>query len=202
VEQESTALQPDKDTTVEITRLLDRLNHGDQGAAEPLLRHVYAELRRLARGQLSRSPAQTTLQPTALVHEAYLRLVDRNAADWQGRQHFFAVCARAMRQVLIDQARARKAAKRGGDRRREPLDAVVVEFEERAFDLLSLEEALTRLSEMDPQLGRIVELRFFAGLDHGEVAAVLELSTRTVERGWRTARAWLHREMVEEDDDG
>ena len=191
----------DKDTTHDITRLLVRLNDGDQDAAEPLMRHVYAELRRLARGQLARAPAQTTLQPTALVHEAYLRLVDSDAADWQGRQHFYAVCARAMRQVLIDQARARGAAKRGGDRQREPLDAVVVEIEQRAVDLLALEEALTRLTAMDEQLGRIVELRFFAGLDHSEVAAVLELSTRTVERGWRTARAWLHKELVEESDD-
>ncbi len=192
---------PDKDTTAEITKLLARLNDGDQDAAEPLLTHVYAELRRLARGQLGRVPSQVTLQPTALVHEAYLRLVDQDGADWQGRQHFFAVCARAMRQVLIDQARARAAVKRGGDRQRQPLDAVVIEIEERAVDLLSLEEALTRLSAMDQQLGRIVELRFFAGLDHREVAAVLELSTRTVERGWRTARAWLHQELVEDGDD-
>lgn len=189
-------------STAEITRLLRRLNDGDQAASEPLLARVYAELRRLARGQLERGPAQTTLQPTALVHEAYLRLVDHDAADWQGRQHFFAVSARAMRQVLIDHARARAAAKRGGDRRREPLDAVLVEIEQRAIDLLALEESLQRLASVDEQLARIVELRFFAGLDHGEVADVLGVSTRTVERGWRTARAWLYKELSEEVDDG
>lgn len=188
--------------TAEVTRLLRRLNDGDREAAEPLLAYVYGELRGLARGQLHRGPGRTTLQPTALVHEAYLRLVGSEEADWQSRQHFFAVSARAMRQVLIDHARARAAEKRGGDRQRVPLDAVLVEIEERAVDLLALEEALERLTEVDEQLARIVELRFFTGLDHGEAAAALGLSTRTVERGWRTAKAWLHQALIVEEGDG
>ena len=189
---------PDPAHAAEITRLLRQLQDGDRGAAEPLMAHVYGELRRLARGQLHRGPGQTTLQPTALVHEAYLRLLGADDADWQGRQHFFAVSARAMRQVLIDHARARSAAKRGGDRERVPLDAVLIEVEERAVDLVALEEALQRLGTQDEELARIVELRFFTGLDHAQAAAALGLSTRTVERGWRTAKAWLHRALSEE----
>jgi RNA polymerase sigma factor (TIGR02999 family) len=187
--------------TAEVTRLLRRLNAGDRDAAEPLMAFVYGELRGLARGQLHRGPAHATLQPTALVHEAYLRLVGGDRADWEGRQHFYAVSARAMRQVLIDHARARASEKRGGDRRRVPLDAVLVEVEESTVDLLALEEALEKLSAVDEQLARIVELRFFTGLEHAEAAAVLGLSTRTVERGWRTAKAWLHQALSVEDGD-
>jgi RNA polymerase sigma factor (TIGR02999 family) len=187
----------DSPHTAEITELLRCFDDGDSASGERLLSLVYGELRRLARGQLDRGPGQSTLQPTALVHEAYLRLVEKDSASWQGRQHFYAVAARAMRSVLIDHARARAAAKRGGDLQRVPLERVLVEVEERAMDLLALDEALERLADMDGELARLVELRFFAGMSLAETADVLGVSTRTVERSWRTARAWLHEALTE-----
>ncbi len=179
-----------------VTELLARAGAGDLHAFDELAPLVYAELRRIAGRVVASSAPQQTLPPTALVNEAYLKLVDRDAAlQWEGRRHFFAVAARVMRQVLIDHHRRRSAEKRGGIRERVTLDAVALLYEERQLDLLALEAALERLAELDPALVRVVELRFFAGLSIAEAAAALQQSTATVERAWRTARAWLSSEL-------
>lgn len=172
------------------TVLIQRAGAGDRAAAEELLRVVYGELRELAASALSRERAGHTLQPTALVHEAWLRLAGPDAG-WNGRGHFFGAAARAMRQVLVDHARARNAAKRGGGRAAVELDEALLAWESRALDLLALDEALAELARVDERAVRIVELRFFAGLEMDEVARALELSLPTVERGWRMARLWL-----------
>jgi RNA polymerase sigma factor (TIGR02999 family) len=173
------------------TLLLHRAAQGDVGAADELLPIVYAELHRLARGYMRDERAQHTLQPTALVHEAWMRLFGAPDPAWNDRMHFVAVAARAMRQVLVDHARRRGADKRGGGMTREPLDSAVALFEGRGADLVELDEALQNLRDLDPDLGRIVELRFFGGATNAEIAGILAVSTRTVERGWRTAQAWL-----------
>ncbi len=172
------------------TVLIQRAGAGDAAAAEELLRVVYGELRQLAAAALSRERAGHTLQPTALVNEAWLRLAGPSAG-WSGRGHFFGAAGRAMRQVLVDHARARNAGKRGGGRASVELDESLLAWESRALDLLALDEALAELSRVDERAVRIVELRFFAGLEMAEVARALELSLPTVERGWRMARLWL-----------
>jgi RNA polymerase sigma factor (TIGR02999 family) len=179
----------------EVTRILQAASLGDKVAADRLLPLVYDELRALAAGVLRGQRKGHTLEPTALVHEAYLKLVDQTA-PWEGRSHFFGVAAKAMRSILVDHARARKAEKRGGARERVPLDAAVVWFEERSLDLLALDEALERLAALDPAAARLVELRFFAGLTIEETARTLGVSTATVERDWALTRAWLHRELT------
>ena len=175
----------------DITSLLRDWREGDLGARDRLVAVLYPELRALADRQLRGERANHTLQPTALVHEAFLRLVEGEGPEWEGRRHFLAVAARAMRRVLVDHARSRNAAKRGGGAARLPLDDALMLYEDRATDLLALDEALDRLDGLDNQLGRIVELRFFGGLTNREAGEVLGLSTRSVERGWSTARAWL-----------
>ncbi len=180
---------------MDVTQLLREYRGGDERALGRLLPIVYAELRGLAQRELGRERAGHTLQPTALVHEAYLRLVKRSDPDWKDRRHFFAVAATAMRRVLVNHAVARRAEKRGGGNERVTLFEAASVFEERAEDLLALDEALRRLSEMDPDKGRIVELRFFAGLDVAETAAAMQVSASTVERGWRFAKAWLRKEI-------
>ena len=183
------------------TAILQRLGAGDRAAEAELLGLVYAELRALAASALRGERAGHTLQPTALVHEAWLRLVGAGPTDWTCRAHFFGAAARAMRQVLVDHARARGAAKRGGGRGRVEadeaslLDLSVAAWEERALDLLALDEALQRLAAADPRAARVVELRFFAGLEMAEVARVLSVSLPTVERDWRLARLWLRAEI-------
>lgn len=187
----------------QTTLLLSRACDGDGSAAEALFPLVYDELRRLAGHYMAHQGAAHTLQPTALVNEAYLKLVDVDAARLSDRAHFFRLAASAMRSVLVDHARGKGRAKRGGDRLRvtldQPLSAPVPDGE--GHDLLDLDAALQRLTAMDEQLAVIVELRFFAGLGHAEIAEQLQVSTRTVERGWRVARAWLSDELGAPGDD-
>jgi RNA polymerase sigma factor (TIGR02999 family) len=170
--------------------LLRRAGAGDAQAESDLFRIVYDELHRRADAWMRRQPRGHTLQATALVHEAFLKVARRDVA-WNGRTHFFATAARAMRSILVDHARSKNRAKRGDDRKRVPLDAVLVAFEDRAHDILALDEALTELARFDAQAARIVELKFFGGLSTAEVAAKVGVSSRTVERDWETARAWL-----------
>jgi RNA polymerase sigma factor (TIGR02999 family) len=186
---------PDPEAT-QVTQLLRRLSEGDAQAANELLPLVYGELRALAAGLLGDERARHTLQPTALVHEAYLRLVGAEVGrDWEGHRHFVGVAAKAMRSVLIDHARRKRAEKRGGGAVRLSLEGIVEALEERVPDLLALDEALVRLEAMDAELGRLVELRFFAGLTLEETARALGTSVPTVVRAWQVARLWLQREL-------
>jgi len=168
---------------------------GDRAAAADLLPMVYAELRALAEARMRRTPPGQTLQPTALVHEAYLRVVRGADAAWEGRKHFFFAAARAMRDILVEQARRRQSLKRGGDRQREALDMVDVVFEEPQEDVLALNEALTRLEQENPEAAQLVLLRYYAGLTGKETADVLGVSLSMVDRRWRFARAWLRRAL-------
>ena len=188
----------DADAAGEATLLLRRLSSGDADASGDLLHLLYRELKRIASRQMGAERGDHTLQPTALVHEAWMRLFEHESPEWQGRGHFLRLASRAMRRVLVDHARSRAADKRGGGAGRVALDDVLAEFEERRIDVLALDEALERLAKMDPQLARIVEARFFAGLTIEETASTLECGTATVERGWRVARMWLSSELREE----
>lgn len=178
-----------------VTRLLDRMSDGDRSAAGELLPLVYEELHSLARGMMRGQSAGHTLQPTALLHEAWLRLVGAGGPGFSDRAHFAAVAARAMRSVLVDHARRKQADKRGGAAERVPLDDVADLFDQGNGNLLALDVALERLSAMDAELGRLVELRFFAGLSVEDTARLLEVSVPTVVRRWRVARMWLEREL-------
>jgi RNA polymerase sigma factor (TIGR02999 family) len=175
-------------------KALTDLTGGDTSAASRLLPLVYEELRSLAQAWLRQNRPDHTLQPTALVHEAYLRLVDQSNAHWQSRAHFYAVAAKAMRQILIDHARRHDAAKRGGKWRRLPL-APDLAAPFTGADMLALDEALTRLAELNRRQADIVEMRFIVGLSVEETAHVLDVSPRTVKYDWRMARAWLSREL-------
>ena len=179
----------------DVTRILHEWSGGDPNAPERLMPFVYDELRRLARAFLSRERGGHTLQPTALVNEAYLRLVDQTRANWQNRAHFYGIAASMMRRVLIDHARAHATDKRGGTAIRLSIDDVQIPIEQRAAGLVALDEVLERLSQMDERKSRIVEMRFFSGLSDEEIAEVLNISTRTVLRDWKTARLWLYREL-------
>jgi RNA polymerase sigma factor (TIGR02999 family) len=181
----------------DVTRLLEAAAGGSRSAIDELLPVVYEELRRMAAAQLNSERAEHTLQATALVHEAYLKLVDQRTAGGTSRAQFFGVAAQAMRRVLVDHARGRGRVKRGGGRGKTALDEAVVMLEERAEDLVALDEALGRLAAIDPQKGRVVELRFFAGFSAQETADLLGLSLRTVERDWTMARAWLRGQVSE-----
>ena len=185
----------------DVTHLLDAAAGGDPKAAAELLPLVYAELRTLAAARLAAEPAGQTLQPTALVHEAYLRLVGSDPAQlWNGRGHFFAAAAEAMRRILVEGARRRATGKHGGARRRVELDdAMTAAGPDGADDLIDLDSALTRLAGADPDAARLVELRYFAGLTMPEAAAALGQPPRTAERNWTFARAWLHRELARPD---
>jgi RNA polymerase sigma-70 factor (ECF subfamily) len=180
-----------------VTELLERCRTGDRAALDQLLPVVYAELRHLAKSYLRRERGNHTLQSTALVHEAYLRLSQGVAAEWRNRTHFFGIAANLMRQVLVDHARARGAVKRGGGAHRVTLTGIADERDTLAIDFTALDAALTTLAAMDPTQARIVELRFFAGLTIEETAELLALSPATIKREWATARAWLHRELEE-----
>ena len=182
----------------ETTRLLYALDADDPSAAERLFALVYDELRALAGDYFRHQRIDHTLQPTALVNEAFVKLVDQTRIDWQNRAHFLAVAARAMRQILIDHARARKAAKRGGDLCRVTMDEAITPISEADPELLDLDDALQRLANMDNRQSKIVELRFFGGMTVEEVAHVLGLSKTTVETEWRMSRAWLRRELTRE----
>jgi RNA polymerase sigma-70 factor, ECF subfamily len=184
------------DRTTQITDLL--INPADgRSPAEQLLPIVYDDLRALAEKYLRSEPAGHTLQPTALVHEAYMKLVDQTRVDWQGRTHFFAVGAQAMRRILVDHARRRRANKRGGDRHRVMIDEQLLADGRRDEDLLDLDEALDKLAELDTNQAQMVEMRFFGGLNVAETALALGISKRTAEREWSMVRTWLRRELAE-----
>jgi len=182
----------------QVTELLARWSHGEEAAREKLVPLVYDELRRVARRCLAGQPQDQTLQSTALVHEAYLRLVGRSEVHWQNRVHFFAVAARLMRGILVDHARMRHAAKRGGSNLTLTLDDALAPLKQRELDLVALDDALNALATLDPKQGQLVELRFFAGLSIEDTSHVMGLSPATVKREWATARAWLYREMNRE----
>src|SRR5260370_28579554 len=179
----------------EITLLLAQMKDGNAEAASQLIPLVYDELRHLADYYMQQERSDHTLQPTALVHEVFLRLVAQEPLDWQGRSHFFAVAAKAMRRILVDHARKHSADKRGGEHRRVPLDENLVQEIRATEELISLDEALDRLATRDPQQCRVVELRYFGGLTVDETACVLGISARTVKRDWNVARAWLRGEV-------
>jgi RNA polymerase sigma factor (TIGR02999 family) len=180
----------------DVTRILSAIEQGDPHAADRLLPLVYGELRRLAGQKMAGEKAGQTLQATALVHEAYLRLVDADKAEnWNSRGHFFAAAAEAMRRILVDNARRKKAAKHGGDLARQDLDGLEIALPEVPEDLVALDEALTRLAATDKTAADLVHLRFFAGMPLPEIAQQLGLSPRTADRLWAYARAWLHQEI-------
>jgi RNA polymerase sigma factor (TIGR02999 family) len=181
----------------EVTEILHEWSDGDADAPARLMPLVYNELRRQARNYLARERGSHTLQPTALVHEAYLRLVDQTRISWQNRAHFFGIAANMMRRILVDHARAHASEKRGGAAVRLSIEDVQIPLEQRAADLIALDEALEKLIGFDERKAKIVELRFFGGLTDEEIAEVLGVSTRTILRDWKTARLWLYRELSE-----
>ena len=183
------------ETSNEITRLLNRLSDGDQGAFESLFALVYDELRALASGYMRRERSDHTLQTTALVNEAYLKLVSRPDASWHNRLHFFAVAAGVMRHILVDHARARSAARRGGGAHRISLDDVALISEARAWELVALDEALKELARLDARQARVVELRYLGGLTLAEAAEFLKISPDTVTRDWNSAKAFLYQRV-------
>ena len=182
----------------DVTGLLVAWGNGDESVLEELMPIVHGELRRLARRMMRGERGNHTLQTTALVNEAYLRLVDLNRVRWQDRAHFFAMSARLMRRILVDHARSRNYQKRGGALRRVSLDEALVVSGERGTDLVALDDALAELAAVDPRKSQVVELRFFGGLSIEEAAEALQVSGETVLRDWRLARAWLRRELSEE----
>ena len=183
----------------DVTRILSQIESGDPVAAEQLLPLVYDELRRLAAARLAEEAPGQTLQPTALVHEAYLRLVlNERSRQWDGRGHFFAAAAEGMRRILVDAARRKKAAKRGGDQLRHDLDLVDAAIPETPEDLVALDDALMRLAAVDKQAAELVHLRFFAGLSLAQAGEMLGISSRSADRLWAYARAWLHQEIGRE----
>jgi RNA polymerase sigma factor (TIGR02999 family) len=179
----------------DVTQLLEHWSHGDRHALERLMPLVYGELHRLAQRYLRRERSDHTLQSTALVHEAYLRMVDQKNVRWQNRAHFFGVAAQSIRHILVDHARSHLAAKRGAGAAKLSLDEAIGVPEKREVDLLALDRALEGLAALDPQQGRIVELRFFGGLSIEETAEVLHISPATVKRDWVMAKAWLYQEL-------
>jgi RNA polymerase sigma-70 factor, ECF subfamily len=179
----------------EVTMLLANMQKGDRDAAGKLMPVIYGELRRLAAHYMRSERPDHTLQPTALVHEAYVRLVENEAVEWQGKAHFMAVAAQLMRRILIDHARGHVAAKRGGRAQKVELEDRFAVNLDHPEELLALDEALTALTQRDARQGRVVELRFFGGLSVEETAEVLGIDPRTVKRDWSAARAWLHRKL-------
>jgi len=181
--------------TLDVTKLLAAWTAGDPEALDRLLPVVYDELRRLARNRMRLERPGQSLQPTALVNEAYMRLARMKRLQWQDRAHFFGLCGRLMRHILVDAARARKFAKRAGGGVRVAFDEAILPLASRDPDVVALDDALTALEDMDPRKSRVVELRFFAGLSVEETAAVLGVSTDTVSRDWKFAKTWLYREL-------
>lgn len=183
---------PMNDNSESVTQILNAIKSGDAGALDELLPLVYGELRRLADSHLRRERSDHTLQPTALVHEAYLRLIGSAEIEWQNRAHFFGIAARLMREILIDYARARQREKRGGEfATRIALDEAVSFYQEKDLDLIALDEALIELATLDQRQAKIVELRFFGGLTIEETAEILNISPATIKRDWQTAKLWL-----------
>ena len=191
------AMNPDESAggSRDVTKLLLAWSNGDQGALENLLPLIYDELHRLARNYMRREAPNHTLQTTALVHEAYLRLVKQKDANWQNRAHFFAASAQSMRHILVDMARGRNRHRRGGGTPHLSFDEAAIFSPERASELVALDDALTALAKLDARKSRVVELRFFGGLSTQETAEVLKISEATVEREWRRAKAWLSCEL-------
>jgi RNA polymerase sigma factor (TIGR02999 family) len=181
--------------SAEVTQLLQAWSAGQQEALEQLLPLIYDELRRLAAAYLRRERADHTLQPTALVHEAFLRLIEQREVNWQNRTHFFGIAAQAMRRILVDHARAQQAAKRGEGATKLALDEALGVAQEREVDLIALDDALNDLAALDPRKSRLVELRFFGGLSMEETAAALGVSLATAGREWQLAKAWLHQQI-------
>lgn len=179
----------------DITQLLLDWGNGDKGALDKLMPFVYDELRRLAGNYMRNQPANHTLQTTALVNEAYLRLIDSSQVRWQNRTHFFAISAQLMRRVLVDFARSKKAVKRGGNEPKVTFDEALPVFAEKESDLIALDEALKELATMDERQSQIVEMRYFGGMTEKEIGDALEISSRTVRRDWSVARAWLFNKL-------
>lgn len=179
----------------QVTKLLSAWREGDEIAQDRLFKVVYSDLRKLAHRYMANERPGQTLQTTALVNEAYLRLVDINQVQWQDRGHFFAVAARVMRRILVDSARARRYQKRGGDAENVTLNEALLVTKRHGPDLVALDDALTALAEVDPRKSQVVELRFFGGLNTDEIAEVLGVSSDTVLRDWKTAKVWLLREI-------
>lgn len=182
----------------DITRLLLAWGAGEKEALDKLMPLVYTELRKLARGYMRNQPADHTLQTTALVNEAYLRLIDSSRVNWQNRNHFFAISAQLMRRILVDFARKRNSRKRGGEVQKVELDETIVVPLEQKTDLVALDEALKELAEFNERQSQVVELRYFGGLSEEEIADHLDVSVRTIRRDWSVARAWLFRRMRED----
>jgi RNA polymerase sigma factor (TIGR02999 family) len=186
----------------EVTQLLIDWGNGDQAALDKLLPLVEEELRRLASRYMRRESPGHTLQTSALVNEAYLRLIEQKSVHWQNRAQFFGIAAQLMRRILVDHARRRQYAKRGGGAQKAPLEEAAMVTQERAAELVALHEALTQLAAMDERKGRIVEMKFFGGLTTEEVAEVLKVTPRTIEREWRKAKAWLRHAISKGEADG
>jgi len=181
----------------DLTRILQATHSGNNGAADELLPLVYDELRKLAAAKLASEPAGHTLQATGLVHEAYLRLVDQEGLpnDWDGRGHFFAAAALAMRRILVESARRKRRLKHGGEFQRVAIEAIEIDLSDWNEDLIALDDALTKLAEVDESAAELVHLRYFSGLTNAEAATALGISARTADRRWSYARAWLHQEI-------
>jgi RNA polymerase sigma factor (TIGR02999 family) len=182
----------------QISQLLVAWSNGDQAAIDQLMPLVYKELRRMAKRYMAGQPQGHTLQTTALIHEAYLRLVGQEGKRWQNRAHFFGVAAQAMRHILVDYARGRHTVKRGGEARAVSLDEAALVTKGQASEMVALDDALSRLAELAPRQSRVVELRYFGGMSVGEAAEVLKVSPETIMRDWRMAKAWLLRELRQE----
>lgn len=184
-------------STHEVTELLTAWSGGDKAALDKLMPLIHQELRRIAHRYMSRERPGHTMQTTALVNEAYLKLVNREGVHWQNRAHFFAIASQLMRHILVDHARSHAYAKRGGGTQTISLDEAMVVSQERAAEVVALDDVLKQLAEIDPQQSRIVELRFFGGLTIEETAVVLSLSPATIKREWTSAKAWLYHELAE-----
>jgi RNA polymerase sigma factor (TIGR02999 family) len=182
---------------VDVTKILQEWSQGDASALERLIPLVFEDLRQIAGRLFQRESDGHTLQPTALVNEVYLRFMGQRKMHWQNREQFFGVAGLLMRRILVDYAKGRQAAKRGSGAPRVQLDETIAVLEMRDLDVVALDEALSRLAEADPRQGHIVEMRFFMGLSHEEIAQVLEISVTTVKREWKTARLWLYRELTQ-----
>jgi RNA polymerase sigma factor (TIGR02999 family) len=183
----------------DVTRILGKIEAGDPAAADQLLPLVYEELRQLAAAKMAQEKPDQTLQATALVHEAYLRLVDvQKVQHWDSRGHFFAAAAEAMRRILVHEARCKHRLKRGGDWQRVDLDCVEITLDAPSMDILAIDEALAKLAERKPEVAQLVKLRYFAGLSVDEAAKALAISSSTADRHWTYARAWLYRELCPE----
>ncbi len=193
------ASMPDPQPATAVTELLARARSGDASALAHVFPLIYDELRRLAEQQMRREPEGHTLSPTALVHEAYMRLIDYSRVEWSGRAHFMAVAATAMRRILVDHARGHRSLKRGGSLRRVSLDSVELGAEDRAELLIAVDEALDRLKQLDERQAQVVECRFFGGMTEEETAEALGIGLRTAKRDWAKAKSWLHREIGGED---